>query len=310
MQKKFLQILQLGQNTFWQILQETRAAKEEQIQSWQKALDNVDIHVWLGKKTQHETKAFIQELDHMSLPYTVHNCADIETEELENLVPQQDPKALHIACGFTEIQLALLTNESSCAWFNGVSEYAAPWQAMAEAAFTIDLCEKLDHPLDQWRICWMGKISPLGQSLMQAGIYVPFELFMGVPPWGDPEHSSTDLSLKAGSKVFMSREPRLAIDDAHIIYMDTALEDLAVKAKNRHETKGFTPIRSADEDFVWQKGLILDEKMLAYAAPKASIVTTDVLQEYPKADTSLQAERKKLQRYFLVAMLHHIMPKE
>ncbi len=310
MQKKFLNILQLGQNTFWQLLQETRVASEEDILSWQNRLKTVSVQVWLGKKVPQETAAVLELLRELVGEYITHDCASLEAEQLEELVPKQDLEALHIACGFSEIELAFLTNESNCMWFNGVSEFAAPWQAMAEAALALQMCEKANQPLDTWRICWMGKISPLGQSLMQAAIYVPYELFMGVPPWGDPEHSSTDLALKAGAKVFMSREPRLAFDDAHIIYMDTQLEDLAVKAKERQEKKEpipMAPITGMDDNYVWQKGLVLDESFLTYAMANAPIVTTDVQQNYMKADRALQEERKKLYKAFLVATLHHIL---
>ncbi len=305
MQKKFLHILDLGQNAFWQLLQETRIAKEEDIQAWQKHLAATSIQVWLGDKIPQESTYFQQCLKDLGLEYSIRDCSGLSAEEIENLVSEQDADKLHIACGFSEIELAFLTNESTCTWFNGVSQFAAPWQAMAEAAFTMDRCESLSHPLDQWRICWMGKISPLAQSLMQVGIYVPYELFMGVPPWGDPDHSSTDLALKAGAKVFMSREPRLAIDDAHIIYVDTQLEDLAIKAEQRQHAKVFTPITGLDDSYKWQKGFVLDESFLSYATSGASIVSTDVHQDYAKADAQLQAERKKRQDTFLLATLYH-----
>ncbi len=179
---------------------------------------------------------------------------------------------------------------------------------MAETSFNMNLCQSQDKNIDTWRICWMGKITPTAQSLMQVAVYVPYELFMGVPTWGDPEHSSTDLALKAGAKVFMSREPRLAIDDAHIIYIDTELQELALNTPAQEKKLIPLGIRDIhDDDYNWQNGFQLDETFLNYATANAHIVTANIHQNYTKANIDLQLQRKAMYKQFLLGSLYYTL---
>ncbi len=298
MQKQFLRLLHLGQNTFWQLLQETNAAGEEQLQAWQKALQDVPLHLWLGDKNPQEEASFLAFLQAENLSYTVHDVKGIDTEELETL-PFDGQGTLNITCGFNETELSFLCRERAGAWFNGMSASACPWGALAEAAFNVELAEIIDS----WRICWLGPITPVSQSLMEAGIYTPYELFMGIPSWSDPHHSTTDMALKAGAKVFMTREPRLALDDAHIIYMDPALEAMTT---SKTPSKPI-PIFSASDAFVWEKGLSLGQQNLAYATEKVRIVSTDPAAQYPQAEAPLQQRRQHLYRAALLCSLHFML---
>ncbi len=298
MQKQFLRLLHLGQNTFWQLLQETNAAGEEQLQTWQQALQKVPLHVWLGDKNPQEEAAFLALLEAENLSYTLHDVKGVDAEELETL-SYEGEGTLNIACGFNETELFLLCREKAGAWFNGMSESACPWGALAEAAFNVELTETIDS----WRICWLGPITPVSQSLMEAGVYTPYEFFMGIPSWSDPHHSTTDMALKAGAKVFMTREPRLALDDAHIIYMDPALESMTT---SKTPSKPI-PIFSANDDFVWEKGLSLNEQNISYAMEGVRIVTTEPNATYKLAEVPLQQRRQHLQRTALLCTLHFML---
>ncbi len=304
MQKQFLRLLHLGQNTFWQLLQDTNAASEEQLQAWQKAVQQVPLHVWMGDKTTEGKAELLQHLQEWQLPYTVHDCTGMDIDALEALSQEYgEEDTLNITCGFNETETFLLSRESAGSWFNGLSTCTCSWSALAEAAFTVALTEDLGKELNTWRICWMSAMTPTSQSLMEAAIYTPFELFMGIPSWSDPDHSITDMALKAGAKVFMTREPRLALDDAHIIYMDPHLEAMT-KAKT--PTKPI-PIFSASDNFVWEKGLALTQTYLDYALPHAHVVATEPGAAYALSEAALQSTRSHLRRATLLACLHHMV---
>ncbi len=307
MQKHFLRLLHLGQNTFWQLLQEVQAAEQAHTQSWQQALGATPLHVWIKDAEDKYTVDFLALLQELSLPYTEHSCQGLDHEALEAHMQSYDgANALNILCGFSETEMYLMTRESKGAWFNGVSTCACPWAALSEAAFAVEMSEKSGVDMDTWRICWMGAMTPLAQSLMEAAIYTPYELFMGIPSWSDPDHSSTDMALKAGAKVFMTREPRLAIDDAHIIYMDVELEAMSTAKTPARPI----PIFSASDDYIWQKGFSLNDTYKAYALQGLRIVATEPMASYAQAEADLQQRRAALHRASLLATLHYMLSAE
>ncbi len=143
----------------------------------------------------------------------------------------------------------------------------------------------------------------LSQSLMESAIYAPFELFMGVPPWGDPDQYQTGLALKSGAKIFMSREPQLALDGADLIYIDAFLVEMAEKKAN--EKIAMTPLTGLD-NYVWQKGFKLSADYLDYAKPNAPILTLLDPKDanlVPEVDTKLSARRAYLRKNTLLATL-------
>ncbi len=317
MHKHFLRLHDFGQNAFWQIIRDvisinaqdtSENTTQDLLKTWHDALENSTVHVWIGDKNPHETPTVLQYLQKCKIQTVTHDCSQMDTEKLEQLTIPAG--TLHIACGFSEVQMYILTQNASeggeATWLNVVSERAAHFQAMAEVAFLLERCERLSLPLDTFRICWLGQVSPLAQSLMSACIYAPFELFMGIPPSGDPEYISTDLALKGGAKIFMTREPRLALDDAHIIYMDRELEKLA-NASSEHtpKEKKLTPFNAGiEEDFNWEHGLVLDEKHAAYATKDAPLLYCNV-QEDASLDEA-HARRAQLHEHMFLAMLYYV----
>lgn len=75
-----------------------------------------------------------------------------------------------------------------------------------------------DTPLDTLRIAWVGGANGLAHTLIEAAIYAPFELFMALPVWGEPDKDLLGLALKAGAKIFLTRELHMALDNAHYAY--------------------------------------------------------------------------------------------
>ncbi len=307
MQKQFLRLLHLGQNTFWQLLQEIQVAEEAQVQSWQEAVKAAPLHVWVGDHNQEDKAAFFALLQELSLAYTEHDCQGLDSDALETHMQDYDGEgSINILVGFNETYMTLMTRERNGIWYNGLSSCACPWAALGEAIFAVESSEQAGIAMDSWRICWMGAMTPTAQSLMEAAIYTPYELFMGLPSWSDPDHAITDMALKAGAKVFMSREPRLAIDDAHIIYMDPALEAMT---KEKTPSRPI-PIFSASDNYVWEKGFALNDTFLAYATEGVRIVATEAQASYAKADAQMQKRRQVLQRAALLGTLHHMLSAE
>ncbi len=317
MQKNILRLQDLGQSAFWQIIQDVVVIKPDaddvnntySLDACAKIFENKSLHVWLGGENSKECACIMEYLNKFNLPFNVHDCSKMDTQSLESAAQTQAGNAIHVACGFSETQLYVLSKDApddgSVRWFNAISEHTAIFQAMSEIAFLFEHCRKLSVSMDTFRICWLGVISPLAQSIMTACLYAPFELFMGIPPWGDPEYMSTDLALKGGAKIFMTREPRFALDDAHFIYMDRELEKLAAEnAQGKEKSQKLIPLGGVDEDYDWQQGLYLNEKYLGYATAAAPFVYIDIQES--DAQNEMQERRKFLQEQMFLALLQHV----
>ena len=299
MKKQFLRILDLGQENFWQLIQDVdkiSSKPSEQIQIWENNIQKSSIHLWIGKRNEQEKNDFLSLLKEVNINYIEHDCSNMDLEALENIKLDLSPlQVLHISCGFNETELYTLSESLGGSCFNGLSEHSCPWAALAEACFNYQQSDFID----KWRICWIGNVSPIAQSLMEAAIYMPYEFFLGIPSWSKPEYVSTDMALKAGAKIFMSHEPQLALDEANIMYIDDALE--SVKSSKP------IPINFTNDNFIWERGFILNDKFLGLAKENALIVSTKINANYAKADTSLQENRRKLYKHMLMATLNHIL---
>ncbi len=100
-----------------------------------------------------------------------------------------------------------------------------PVSALADLALLRTLIASQAHipstqePLEGLRIAWTGRADTgLAASLIEASMYIPFELFMAIPETHEPDHSILDLALRAGARIFLTRDQEMALNGAHCVY--------------------------------------------------------------------------------------------
>lgn len=186
---------------------------------------------------------------------------------------------LHTACadlclahGLPQNSLEVLASSCKIPLLNMGNAWSHPTAALADLA----LLQQQGPTLDQMRIAWVGGINGLAHSLMEAAIYAPIELFMAVPAWGEPQHDLTALALKAGAKIFLTRDPHLALDGAHYVYAGA----------------GPAPQNGAN----LEAGMPLTADMLSYASPNAKVLTGQSLGSGCRVDESIITEELEQQR--------------
>lgn len=143
------------------------------------------------------------------------------------------------------------------------NEAGHPALALADLA----LMHQRTEDLSTLRIAWVGGLNGLGFSLMEAAMYVPFELFMALPEWSMPDRDLLDLALRAGARIFLSREPHLVLDEADVVYCGAGprAEDGA-------------PLRAS---------MRLAADALALSCPGAEVLTAETLSPACRADDRL-----------------------
>ncbi len=251
--KDVLRLLQLGERDFWELAHHIWHDMEKSVPTWRSTLENTHIHVWIAKVHDKELQLLLTllgkfEKEISGFTIEVHDIAHVGADTFSHTVGALPPSAMHVACGFTEIFLDVLSSAAQGPCLTGIATVGSPYAALGELAFIQHTAQEFQISLDTIRVCWLGNVNGLGQSLMESAIYAPFELFMGIPPEGDPDHYNTGLALKAGAKIFLTREPELALDGAHIIYIDDALTLAA-----QHEST--MPLGLASYD--WGQGFTL-----------------------------------------------------
>ncbi len=285
--KDMPRLLQLGEAGFWKLMHHISNVSDEARTQWRADLENACIHIWCGKENPEEAQdcltllsALTKDIPNFTL--TLHDVQDMGAAQLTATLETLPASDMHVACGFTEISLDVLMSAAAGPCLVGTSTVSAPYAALAELAFILHRAQAHDITIDSIRVCWLGAVTGLAQSLMEAAIYAPFELFMGIPPWGDPNHYNTGLALKAGAKIFLTREPELAIDGADLIYLDPALE----KAATKNST---IPIGMASYD--WQQGFNLSAPFKERANKHVLTVPTTLSTE-AASDTDTHREKR------------------
>lgn len=122
-----------------------------------------------------------------------------------------------IACGMTQSALEYFAEHCAALALplcNGGSTLGHPCAALGDLAYGLSQAA----PQDTLRIAWVGGVNGLAHSLIEAAMYASFELFMAVPEWAEPDIDLLGLALKAGGRIFLTRDPALALDGAHYVY--------------------------------------------------------------------------------------------
>jgi ornithine carbamoyltransferase len=177
--------------------------------------------------------------------------------------------------------LDVLTASANCSLVNGGGPDAHPCRLLADMA----LMRESRPDLSNTRIAWVGGANGLAHSLIEAAMYIPFELFMAVPEWGEPNRDLLSLAFAAGAKIFLTRDIHMAVDGAHYVY-----------AGSRPQTA---------EDDALRAGMLIDGAVMEMARPEAGLllgqetgfrVEDDVLAAHAALERKRFAVRRKVQR--------------
>ena len=290
MQKQILRIRDFGEHLFWHIMHDIAHSPENS-----QAQLPVPLHIWQMGEADVESSQLITILQKDAIPFELHSLASDESlESLQELGKKQQENALHITCGLTTSQQEVLGADATGYWVNGSSSTSALCAALAELA----LLREVQPEMDQLRFCWLGRINPLGHSLIEAGMYIPYEFFLALPPGGDPDQDITAMALRAGAKIFLTREPELALEDAQLIYVDASM----YKAE---APEASAPLGLGAQNFSWRHGLYLSPELMSQANAPAPMLPTVPEASLPQTG-QIQERRMALRRIALHILLRHM----
>jgi ornithine carbamoyltransferase len=196
---------------------------------------------------------------------------------------------LCVVNGLGLAELAELAAFGGCSLANGGGPDAHPCRVLADMA----LMRESQPDLSKTRVSWVGGANGLAHSIIEAAMYIPFELFMALPEWGEPDGELLSLAFAAGAKIFLTRDIPVAVDGAHYVYAGSGPRNM--------------------EDGTLRAGMLIDGAVMEMAYPAARLllgqeagcrVGDEVLAAHAELERERFAMRLKVQRLIWNWLLH------
>lgn len=263
MMEKILCLRDLGHDTFWRIVHDTAQLPSHTYTS--DVLRPKQALILTVGTVQANIQIFAKAIT--DLGGTVVPCVldtmPASAASLAEIAFQHAPKAdICICCGVPQPMLQAFAEAMPIIVLNGASHEARPVAVMGDLA----LMRTFMPDMDNMRIGWVGGATALAHSLIEASMYVPYELFMALPEWGEPDRNLLGLALSTGSKIFLTREVHLAVDEAHFVYVGAGPEGTS-------PSEGAAQAHKAGQDLhALQTGMRVDDSVMALAAPHARVL--------------------------------------
>jgi ornithine carbamoyltransferase len=155
---------------------------------------------------------------------------------------------------FGEERLAELVQYGSVPVVNALTDEGHPCQVLGDL-FTI---YERTPDFSGLRVAWVGDSNNVACSWMEAASVFPFELRLASPSGYTPDKERLDFYIRAGARISVSSDPRLAVAGAH--YVNTDVWASMGQERERQER---------EQAF---KGFCVSAELMALAAPGAKFM--------------------------------------
>ncbi|MFP4168788.1 MAG: ornithine carbamoyltransferase [Desulfonatronovibrionaceae bacterium] len=117
---------------------------------------------------------------------------------------------------FGQNKLQELAYYSDIPVINALTDMYHPCQVMSDL---LTISER-GKGFPELKIAWVGDGNNMAHSWINAAIYFPFQLNMAVPKGYEPDPEILSSALQAGAKIFLTHDPREAVQEAEYINTD------------------------------------------------------------------------------------------
>ena len=94
---------------------------------------------------------------------------------------------------------------------NALTDQGHPCQLMADL---LTIYERTPD-FSKVTVTWVGDGNNMANSWIEAAMYFPFQLNMAIAPGYEPDQQLLALALQSGAKIFLTHDPKLAVDGAN-----------------------------------------------------------------------------------------------
>jgi ornithine carbamoyltransferase len=118
---------------------------------------------------------------------------------------------------FRHDEVEELARHSSVPVINGLTDLVHPCQLLADL---LAVREEFGPGFEDLSVAWVGDGNNVANSWLNAAALLGFELRLAVPEGYDP-HPRILEEARAGGRIVLTRDPREAVDGAHVVTTDT-----------------------------------------------------------------------------------------
>ncbi|EGY24042.1 ornithine carbamoyltransferase [Desulfovibrio sp. A2] len=286
MPRHFKRIRDLGYEGAWKLLQRAKEMKDTAYRG--KIMEGKTAILIFEKASTRTRVSFEMAVRHLGGSTIFMTPAESQLGRSEPLRDTARVLSRYADCmvvrTFGQSKIDELAEYGSIPVVNALTDEGHPCQVMGDV---LTMYERTPD-LSKVRVAWVGDGNNMANSWIEAAIYFPFELFMAFPEGYEPDRDLLGFAMQAGAKIFLTHDPRMAVDGAHYVNTDV-WASMGQEEEQKKREAAF-------------KGYCVDSAMMALAAPDAKFMhclpahrgeeVTDEVMESPASIIFDQAENR------------------
>ena len=251
MPKHFMRIRDLGHSGAWEIIRRAKEMKETNYRGH--CMDGKVAALIFEKASTRTRVSFDVAVRQLGGTTIFMTPAESQLGRSEPLRDTARVLSRYVDClivrTFGQEKLDELAEYGSLPVVNALTDQGHPCQLMADL---LTIYERTPD-FSKVTVAWVGDGNNMANSWIEAAMYFPFQLNMAIAPGYEPDQQLLSLALQSGAKIFLTHDPKLAVDGANYIYAD-------VWASMGQESEQ----KKREEAF---KGFCVDSELMSLAAP-------------------------------------------
>ena len=251
MPKHFMRIRDLGHSGAWEIIRRAKEMKETNYRGH--CMDGKVAALIFEKASTRTRVSFDVAVRQLGGTTIFMTPAESQLGRSEPLRDTARVLSRYVDClivrTFGQEKLDELAEYGSLPVVNALTDQGHPCQLMADL---LTIYERTPD-FSKVTVTWVGDGNNMANSWIEAAMYFPFQLNMAIAPGYEPDQQLLALALQSGAKIFLTHDPKLAVDGANYIYADV----WASMGQEEEQKK-------REEAF---KGFCVDSELMSLAAP-------------------------------------------
>ena len=223
--RDFLSLQDLSTEELWFLLRECKRLKERQIQGLRGLLSGKTLTMIFETPSTRTRISFEVAMRHLGGDVIVLNQRDLQLSRGETLEDTGRVLSIYVDAVVARVTrhefLQRLANAAEIPVLNGLSDRFHPCQALSDI---FSIWEKKGK-IRGLKLAWVGDGNNVCSSLILGCSKLGIDMALSCPKGYEPEEDilriGKDEAGESGSRIELTREPRVAVRGADIVYTDT-----------------------------------------------------------------------------------------
>lgn len=224
-ERDFLSLQDLSTEELWFLLRECKRLKERQIQGLRGLLSGKTLTMIFETPSTRTRISFEVAMRHLGGDVIVLNRRDLQLSRGETLEDTGRVLSIYVDAVVARVTrhefLQRLANAAEIPVLNGLSDRFHPCQALSDI---FSIWEKKGK-IRGLKLAWVGDGNNVCSSLILGCSKLGIDMALSCPKGYEPEEAilriGKDEAGESGSRIELTREPRVAVRGADIVYTDT-----------------------------------------------------------------------------------------